>query len=178
MKRIAHRMPSCFANSLSGWLILLLLITVTYLLVSLLITLAFRGPSSGEELAFRLAALILALFLECSFLAGVGMLVGMVFGNLKEAIIVGMTYLCIEWFSNAMFMSLLKYLSPYYVYFKIISVREIIDKGEPVEVTVFNTVVPFRDWLYAALPYAALMIVGIIIVFILNCIVIARTEDC
>ncbi len=108
---------------------LLLLITVTYLLVSVMITLAFRGPSSMEEFALRLAALILALFLECSFLAGVGMLIGMVFGSLKEAIIVGVTYLCIEWFSNAMFMSLLKYLSPYWVYFKIISATETVVKA-------------------------------------------------
>jgi ABC-2 type transport system permease protein len=156
---------------------LLLLITVTYLLVSVMITLAFRGPASTEDFALRLGALILALFLECSFLAGVGMLIGMVFGNLKEAIVVGVTYLCIEWFSNAMFMSLLKYLSPYWVYFKIISVKEIVVDREVVEIAVFNTTVPFGDWLSAALPYAALMIAGVIIVFVLNCIVIARTEE-
>lgn len=148
---------------------LLLLITVTYLLVSLLITVAFRGPSSMEEFALRLTALILALFLECSFLAGVGMLIGMVFSSLKEAIIVGVTYLCIEWFSNAMFMNVLKYLSPYYVYFKIISATD--------TVKVFDTLVPFGDWLGTALPYAALMIAGVIVVFILNCLVIARTEE-
>ena len=148
---------------------LLLLITVTYLLVSLLIALAFRGPSSMEELTLRLAALILALFLECSFLAGVGMLIGMAVSSLKEAIIVGVTYLSIEWFSNAMFMSLLKYLSPYYVYFKIISATD--------DVKLLDTTAQFSVWLGSALPYAALMIVGVIIVFVLNCIVIARTEE-
>jgi ABC-2 type transport system permease protein len=156
---------------------LLVLITATYLMVSLLITVAFRGPSSAEELMLRLAALILALFLECSFLAAVGMLIGMVFSSLKEAIIVGVTYLCIEWFSNAMFMGVLKYLSPYWLYFKIISVSETVVKGEIMEITVFNTTVPFGDWLGAALPYAALMIAGVIVVFVLNCIVIARTEE-
>ncbi|MGA9139506.1 MAG: ABC transporter permease subunit [Methanocella sp.] len=149
---------------------MLLLISVTYLLVSLLMALAYRGPTSMEEFALRLSALILALFLECSLMAGIGMLIGMAFGSLKEAIMVGVTYLCIEWFSNAMFMELLKYLSPYYVYFKIISATD--------TVTVFNTTVPFREWLGQALPYAALMIAGMAIVFVLNCIVIARTEEC
>ncbi|HEY3273976.1 MAG TPA: ABC transporter permease subunit, partial [Methanocella sp.] len=149
---------------------LLLLITVTYLLVSLLIMLAYRGPSALDEFVLRLSALILALFLECSFLAGIGMLIGMVFSSLKEAIIVGVTYLCIEWFSNAMFMDILKYLSPYYVYFKIISVTD--------EVSVFNTPVPFGVWLGQALPYIGLMSAGIIIVFVLNCVVISRTEEC
>lgn len=148
---------------------LLLLITATYLIVSLMIMLSFRGPSSLEELVLRLGALILALFLECSFLAGVGMLIGMVFSSLKEAIIVGVTYLCIEWFSNAMFMSLLKYLSPYYVYFKIISAND--------NIRVFDTGVPFGDWLSTALPYAALFVVGIVAVFVLNCIIIGRTEE-
>ena len=148
---------------------LLVLISVTYLLVAVLITVAFRGPSSMEELVLRLVALILALFLECSFLAAVGMLIGLAFSSLKEAIIVGVTYLCIEWFSNAMFMSLLKYLSPYWVYFKIISATDTIK--------VFDTLVPFGEWCRAALPYAALMVAGIVVVFVLNCIVIARTEE-
>jgi ABC-type transport system involved in multi-copper enzyme maturation permease subunit len=148
---------------------LLLLITVTYLLVSLLMALAYRGPSSLEEFALRLSALVLALFLECSLMAGIGMLIGFAFGSLKEAIVVGVTYLCIEWFSNAMFMDLLKYLSPYYVYFKIISATD--------TVTVFNTTIPFADWLGQALPYAALMVIGLIVIFIINCIVIARTEE-
>jgi ABC-type transport system involved in multi-copper enzyme maturation permease subunit len=159
-------------------LFLLLLITVTYLIVSLLITLAFRGPTSMEEFVLRLSALILALFLECSFLAGIGMLIGMVFSSLKEAIIVGVTYLSIEWFSNAMFMDVLKYLSPYWVYFKIISVRETVVDGEIKAISIFNTTVPFGDWLNAALPYAALMAAGVIVVFVLNCIVISRTEEC
>ncbi len=149
---------------------MLLLITVTYLMVSLLIALAYRSPSSLEEFALRLSALIIALFLECSLLAGIGMLIGIAFGSLKEAILVGVTYLCIEWFSNAMFMDLLKYLSPYYVYFKIIGATD--------TVTVFNMAISFGDWLGQALPYAALMIVGLAVVFILNCIVIARTEEC
>jgi ABC-2 type transport system permease protein len=153
---------------------LLLLITVTYLLVSLLIMLAFHGPTSTEEFVLRLSALILALFLECSFLAGVGMLIGLAFSSLKEAIIVGVTYLCIEWFSNAMFMNVLKYLSPYYVYFKIISITSV--TGD--EISVFDTTQSFDVWLGLALPYAALMIAGVILVFVLNCIVIARTEEC
>ena len=148
---------------------LLLLIAVTYLLVSVLVAVTFRGPASMEEFALRVGALILALFLECAFLAGVGMLIGMVFSNLKEAIIVGVTYLSIEWFSNAMFMSLLKYLSPYYVYFKIISAND--------AVKLLDTTIPFGDWLGTALPYAALMIAGIIVVFVLNCVMIARTEE-
>ncbi|OPY29964.1 MAG: ABC-2 family transporter protein [Methanocella sp. PtaU1.Bin125] len=148
---------------------MLLLIAVTYLLVSLLMALAYRGPASLEEFTLRLAALVLALFLECSLLAGIGMLIGMLFASLKEAIVVGVTYLCIEWFSNAMFMDLLKYLSPYYVYFRIINATDTI--------TVFNTTVPFADWLRLALPYAALMVVGLIVIFIINCIVIARTEE-
>jgi ABC-2 type transport system permease protein len=147
-----------------------LLITVTYLLVSLLIMLAYRGPTAMDEFVLRLSALILALFLECSFLAGIGMLIGMAFSSLKEAIIVGVTYLCIEWFSNAMFMDVLKYLSPYYVYFRIISVND--------DANVFNTVYPFGQWLGLALPYIGLMIAGVVIVFILNCVVISRTEEC
>jgi hypothetical protein len=63
------------------------------------------------------------------------------------------------------------------VYFKIISVTEIVVKGEVQDVSVFNMLVPFGDWLWAALPYAALLIAGVIIVFVLNCIVIARTEE-
>ena len=149
---------------------MLLLITVTYLLVSLLMALAYRSPLSMEEFTLRLSALILALFLECSLMAGIGMLIGMAFSSLKEAILVGVTYLCIEWFSNAMFMDLLKYLSPYYVYFKIISATD--------TVTVFNMEIPFSDWLGQALPYAALMIFGLAVIFILNCVVIARTEEC
>jgi ABC-2 type transport system permease protein len=148
---------------------LLLLIAITYLMVSVLIALAFRGPLSMGEFTLRVSALTLSLFLECSFLAGVGMLIGIVFGNLKEAIIVGVTYLCIEWFSNAMFMSLLKYLSPYYVYFKILSASD--------GINLLDTTTAFGTWLGTALPYAALMIAGILIVFVLNCFVIARTEE-
>lgn len=155
-------------------LFLLMLITVTYLIVSLMIALGFRGPSSMEAFGLRVAALILALFLECCFLAGIGMLIGMVFSSLKEAIIVGVTYLCIEWFSNAMFMDVLKYLSPYWVYFKIISVSDVDPNNV---ISVFNTVEPFREWLIAALPYAALLVAGVIVVFVLNCIVIAKTEE-
>lgn len=149
---------------------MLLLITITYLLVSLLITLAFRGPLSPVDFLLRLSGLILALFLECSFLVSIGMLIGIAFGNLKEAIIVGVTYLCIEWFSNALFMNVLKYLSPFYVYFRIISATD--------AVTIFNTSVRFGDWLGQAIPYAILMIAGVIIVFVLNCVIIARTEEC
>jgi len=149
---------------------LLLLIAVTYLLVSLLIAVAFRGPASTEAFGLRISALILALFLECSFLAGIGMLIGIAFASLKEAIIVGVTYLCIEWFSNAMFMGVLKYLSPYYDYFQIISPTD--------TVKVLDTTVPFHLWFGQALPFVALMIAGVIVVFLLNCIVIARTENC
>jgi hypothetical protein len=80
------------------------------------------------------------------------------------------TYLSIEWLSNAMFMNVLKYLSPYYVYFKIISATD--------ETSVLDTTVRFGDWLGGALPYAALMIAGIVVVFALNCVVISRTEEC
>ena len=148
---------------------LLLLITVTYLLVSLLIALAFRGPLSTGELALRLAALILTLALECGFLAGVGMLIGIVFGSLKEAIIVGVTYLCIEWFSNGMFMNVLKVFSPYYVYFKIVNNDD--------TVTLFNTVYPFVSWLNPVIPYVALMAAGVIVVLAINCVVVTMSED-
>jgi p-aminobenzoyl-glutamate transporter AbgT len=68
-----------------------------------------------------------------------------------------------------MFMSLLKYLSPYYVYFKIISAND--------NVKVFDTGIPFGDWLSTALPYAGLFVVGIVVVFVINCLIIGRTEE-
>jgi hypothetical protein len=56
------------------------------------------------------------------------------------------------------------------VYFQIISAND--------DVKLLDTTGKFSVWLGSALPYAALMIVGVIIVFVLNCIVIARTEEC
>jgi ABC-2 type transport system permease protein len=142
---------------------MLLIITVTYLLVCLLLTLAFRGPLSLQELALRLSALILTLFLECSLLAGIGMFIGLVSNGLKDAIIITITYMFIEYFSDGMFWRVLSFsslLHPYYVYNRTIIAAD--------GVNLVDTSIPFGHWLGTAFPYIALILLGIAVIFIVD----------
>jgi ABC-2 type transport system permease protein len=149
---------------------MLLLIVLTFTIISVLTTLAFRGPLSMEEFVLRVSVMALALLAECSLLAGIGMLIGIIFDSLKEAIMVGTMFLCAIWYTNGMSTNALTLLSPQYLYFKILLIND--------NVAVFDTTVPFGSWLSLAWPYISLMIIAILAVFAVNCYAIAKKEDC
>lgn len=147
---------------------MLLSITVAYLIVCVIITLVFREPLSLSDFALRFTALIFILSLHCSLSAGIGMLIGLLFTTLKDAIIVCVTVLFVEWFSGGKF-DFLDMINPVNVYIKMFSPVNgvmLLDPG-----TLFNT------WLCLAFPFIGLTLIEIAIVYVIDCYASIKLED-
>lgn len=150
-------------------LFMLLMITVTYLLVCLIVMMIFRGPLSLSDFTLRFTALIFIMSLHCSLFAGIGMLIGLVFSTLKEAITISITVLFIEGFSSGIFQEFFGILDPVNVYFKMFNPTR--------DVILLYPEVLFDTWLVQALPFIVLTIIEIVLVFIISCYMSMRLED-
>lgn len=150
-------------------LFIFLMITVTYLLVCLIVALIFRGPLSLSDFILRFTALIFIMSLHCSLFAGIGMLIGLVFSTLKEAIIICITVLFIEGFSNGVFQDFFGMLDPVNVYYKMFNPTR--------DVILLYPEVLFNTWLEQAIPFIVLTLVEIVLVFTICCYLSMRLED-
>jgi hypothetical protein len=147
---------------------MLLLVALTYAIMCITLTLAFRGPLSTADFLPRIIVIVLALLAECCLMAGIGMLIGIILDSMKEAVMVGTMFLCATWFTNGMSLDLFGALNPQYLYFKIMHVNN--------DVMLFDTAIPFSYWLSLAWPYIMLMAIAVVAIFIIDCYAITKTE--
>lgn len=137
---------------LSGFM--LLFNTFTLLLIGLLMIVFFRGPQSNFEFAWRFAAYIIVMSLSCSLVIALNMLFGMISKNILVVTSASITYVFFDWiWYNDRIIYGLSILTPMNLYHNIIA-----PFAEPFN-PMFNTIVPFNQWFYAAIPFIAILII-------------------
>lgn len=151
---------------------MLLFIIFILLLTSLMLILYFRHPWSYIELAWRLIAYIGSLTLLCSMVAGLSMLLGVVFNNYLAAIAFSITYLYAEWsWHLGEYLGRdLSLIMPRYLFSKIC------DPSPAVLIDIFDTKVHFDSWLINASPYILLMLLEIVIILLISGFILSRQD--
>lgn len=146
------------------------LLIVNTLVLSLLLALFFRAPLSLSDFLLRMAGYNIALSLECWLTTGIAMLIGVLFNNIIDAIAVVITYLYVEWYFPLMsFINSLRLISSRWLCFTIIS-----GSGE---IGLFDSSMPYLNWLNVSMPYILLILLEIILVLLLGCAIFIRKDE-
>lgn len=148
---------------------LLFFIVFNILVSSLLVMIFFREPLSMPEFIVRILSYSSVLFLECILSLGITMLGGIVFKNLFTALIAAVTFYYLDWYSFLTnYLGNLAFLSPRYLYYKIIGISG---------VNLFDTSVGYSVWLGATLPFIVLILFEVIIIVLVDCFVFSRGDE-
>lgn len=147
---------------------------LTVLLSASTILIFYGGPLSIEELVLRLISYIILLSLFCMEMLGIAMLIGALFKNLYQVLIIGVTILSFQWLFNLPFaiqnlIGDMQYLVPKYLYFSILYTNENID--------LFDTSAQYTTWLSDSLPYIVFLIVLTIAIFLLLTLIFNNEES-
>jgi ABC-2 type transport system permease protein len=143
---------------------MLLFITLTMLFTTIMLILCFREPLSYIELAWRLIAYILVLASECSLVITLTMLIGNIFNNVIGAVSVVITYIYVEWFRDlAKYMGDFSFITPVMLYIHIFS-------------NLFNTTIPFSQWLNNTILFIIFMILEIGLMLVINCYIFTQLD--
>lgn len=157
---------SMFISILSAIMVLLNVSTIMFF---------YGGPLSMDELAIRVISNIILLSLSCIETLGIAMFIGLLFKNIYRLLIVAGTLLCFEWLYNI----------PVFIYKIIGDLIIIFPHHLYLKATwpggqtnyLFDTTVPYFDWLSAALPYIVLSLVAILAIFFITCYVFNKEES-
>lgn len=134
-----------------------LLLIITSLVVTLhmsLMMISYGMPIALDDAILRILSYILALFGLCVLTAAATMLIGIIFKDLRIALIVSISYLYVMWFSMVPSnIEIIRYIDLMYLY------QYIIHGGGN---NLFDTSHSYELWLLSALPYIGAMIVEIL----------------
>ncbi len=149
---------------------MLAMVAANLFICSFLIVLFYRAPLSFEEYIIRLSTSIVLLFLECSLVIGITMLIGIAIKNTLISSIMAATYLYFDWYvSLTGYLGKLSVLSPSRLLFGVF----LYNPG----VRLLDTSIPYRDWLNTTSPYILFIILEIVAVLALNCIMLTRSDE-
>jgi ABC-2 type transport system permease protein len=148
-------------------------VSVILVFTSVMQILYLGSPPSYVELLFRLSAYIFTLSLECSLVMALTMLTGTLCRNVMGSISLVVIYLYTDWF---------KYTTAYMGGFSIIMPHKLYEQmADPFTVgypqQLFNTLVPLTSWLNNAMPYILFTLLEIIILVLISCYVITKSDD-
>ncbi len=147
---------------------------ILIMLVNTLTLLLFYGPPiSLVEFLWRITAYIAILWMDCSLVLSLMLLVGALFKDFLLAVSIAITYISYEFFWNIVigYISILIKipLAPYTIAMKILDPLGSSD--------LFNTNVPFDVWFGAGSQYIALLLLLIVLVLLMSCFAFTRMED-
>lgn len=173
LSRLLYRKDIIAGKFIGMAVFILILVSMTFIISSLLIILFFRMPYSFTDFFMRLLAFICLLFLESSISACIAMLIGIIFKNLLDASVMVASVLYIEWYTQIrVHLGSLDILSPTGLYIKIISAAP-----DRQFTGLMDTSLGFMTWFDIAKPYIVFMIFYLIIILLVTSIVFARSED-
>lgn len=152
---------------------LFIFISLVLAFTTVMLIIFFKEPLSYYELFMRLLAYIIILTGECSLVAALTMLVGSAVNNLIGSITLVITYIYAEWLSPITSLDVLSFITPEGLLIKMSN--PITTSGYVTEL--FNTLVPFTQWLSDAAPYFIFMMLYIIAVLVINCWAFAKVDD-
>jgi ABC-type transport system involved in multi-copper enzyme maturation permease subunit len=158
------------AGKLLGGSLFMLVTVATTLIVcvaSMLIT--YQGTLSYPELLLRSLIYGIILFIYCSLTLSIAMLIGSFFKDRSVALIAAFCYLYFALIEKTFFNDLgsLNKIDPYFLYTYAFC---------PVDKTLFDMSGSVSAWAGQSIPYIALLLLEIGIVFMLNCIIFNNEE--
>ncbi len=151
---------------------IIILVSMTFIISSLLIMLFFRAPLSLMDFFIRLFTIIILLFFECSLAAGIAMLISILFKNLLDAAIIVASILYVDWYAQInVYLGDFSFISPSSLYNKIFHATPDLHFSG-----LMDTSIGFMAWFNAASPYIELMVLYVIVVYLVNSYVFARSD--
>jgi len=159
------------AGKFVGGSLFLIVTVIATLLVSVSATLiTYRGPVPYADLTIRTVSYSLLLSVYCILTLCIAMLIGAFFKDLSLALVASFSYLYFGLVENVYFSDLgsLSIINPYSLYWSAFST--------PLGKSVFDTSGPYTSWLSSAMPYIALLLLEIFIVFLLVCAIFNKEE--
>jgi ABC-2 type transport system permease protein len=144
--------------------VILTLATFTLMISVASIMVSYGGPES-PQMILSMAFYIFLLYIFCSLMSGLMLLVSILFRDISMALILSMSFLYLVWFVDIpMSLQNVWMVSPVLQYF-----------------TVANGLLTpqssFIQWFENALPWIVLMIFETIIIFLMNCFLFNREES-
>jgi len=149
----------------------LLLVVMTVVTFGVLEMFFYGLPGSMSEYAIRISLFIIIIFLECSAMMGLSMLVGSFLKNTLEAVAVTATIFFIDRYGDVLTKHILDIyiISPSHLCFNAFNGNS--------QFLLTDTTVPIANWFNAALPYIVLMLLEIVVFLAINCYVSIKTEE-
>ena len=130
--------------------------TFILLLTSLSTIIFYKPPQSDFEFVWRLIAYILILTLGCSLIIALNMFFGILSKNILVVTSISIIYIFYEWiWSSGNLIGSLSNYTPVELYYKLIC--PFIIAGDPIPL--FDTLVSFDRWIYAILPFLAIIFI-------------------
>lgn len=152
---------------------LFIFVGLVLLFTTIMLILCFKEPLSYSELFCRFLSYVIVLSMECSLVAALAMFVGTFFKNILGPVTIIITYIYVEWFWYlAERMGSFSIFTPRMLFLKIINP---VNGGNMDEL--FNTLVPFTQWLGNAMPYILLLLFVTLAVLLINLYLFTKLED-
>jgi ABC-2 type transport system permease protein len=153
---------------------MLLFNTFALLLVSLAMIVFFKGPESGFEFTWRLAAYILVLTFTCSLVIALNMLFGLIAKNILFVTAASITYVFFDWiwYSDRIIGSdIIALVTPINIYNKLLNPFQ-----SGLSLVLFNTAVPLGQWLDAIAPFLALLLIETLVLLLVEIHIFSRED--
>jgi ABC-2 type transport system permease protein len=148
----------------------LLALTITFVLTVFtsisIILYPFSLATSFLDITIRMMSYMLVLLLLCVLTLTITMTVGLLFRNVMSALTLSMALLYIQWYSDIPnVLGVLGVIDPERLYIYAI---------ETTSLNIFDSMIPYSNWLSGALPYIGMIIAEIVIITLINCILLNR----
>ncbi|OPY30554.1 MAG: ABC-2 family transporter protein [Methanocella sp. PtaU1.Bin125] len=146
--------------------------SLVLLLTFVLLTSVFRPPLSMGDFLLRILSLDFGLTMICSLTAGLAMLASLLFKNILTSASVFITYLFADWNGYILGRLHTPPISPYLLFGKMVFP---ISTGAT-WINLFNAN-SFMEWFGYALPYIAVLLLLTLLVVLLDCFILTKTDD-
>lgn len=151
---------------------MLLFITFIILFIGLMIIVFYRPPLSVSDFLLRVGAYIFVMTLSCSLVIVLNIFFSVISKNLLFVVAASLTYIYFDWiWYNNEVLGDLSLFTPMKLYNKLINP---IPTTYP---TLYNTLIPFAQWLSSATPYIGIMVIEILILILAGIGLFTRDEN-
>jgi ABC-2 type transport system permease protein len=160
-----------------GLSVFMLMFIIAMLSIMTFMLLYFYGePQSITEFLLRITAYIVSLWLELSFVIAFTLLLGTVFKDMLVSMSVTVTFLSFEWFWRSASIGLIEiFITKFPITPRTLNQRII--NPDNTLANLFYTSLPFDNWLNDAMPYIVLSLVLILVMLLIDCLVVTRSDD-
>jgi ABC-2 type transport system permease protein len=151
---------------MSGFLALTIAFVITMFTAISIIIYPLSLASAFYDIVIRMVSYMFVLLLLCVLTLTITMTVGLLFKNIIAALTVSMALLYIQWYSDiSNALGVLSIINPQRLYIYAI---------EYLNVNIFNSTIPYTNWLSGSLPYIIVIIAEILILTLINCLLLNR----